>query len=198
MNQDQKANLDKLWNAVELDQWNVCREIIGILLPQINPIDVAQMIAKQARRFLSDLSQFNSQDENLVQAIDLFNDIPSLEVLNQQGKQVHALLEKYWKWPGVSNFRNAMKGISKPQQYFEHDGEYKDTVVSIISGILMAIATNAYWGGNDEFSRTFFGSDNRAALMMLVKANKDPKNVEIRKSLWTELADEIQSAIYRE
>src|SRR5689334_5434241 len=111
MNREQQENLEKLRNAAEQDEWNVCREIIGILLPQLNPIHVTQMIAKQAGRFLSDLSEFNSQDENLVQAIDLFNDIPSLEVLDQQGWKVHPLLEKYWKWPGVSNFRNAMKGI---------------------------------------------------------------------------------------
>jgi hypothetical protein len=191
MNEDQKTNLEKLRKAAEQDQWNVCREMIGILLPQVNSVDVAQMIAKQAQRFLSDLSQSNPQDEALVKAVELFNGITSLETLDRQGKQVHALLENYWKWPGVSNFRNSLKGISKPQQYFEHDGEYKDTVVSIVSGILMAIATNAYWGGNSEFSETFFGSDNRAALMMLVKANNDPKNVEIRKSLWTEVADEI-------
>ncbi len=132
----------------------------------------------------------------MVKAVELFNDIPSLEMLDQQGKQVHTLLEKYWRWPGVSNFRNSFKGISKPQQYFEHDGEYKDTVVDIVSGNLMAIAINAYWGGNEEFSKTFFGADNRAALMMLVKADKDPKNVEIRKSLWTDLADDIEVALH--
>lgn len=196
MNREQQENLEKLRNAAEQDEWNVCREMIGILLPQLNPIDVAQLIAKQTRQFLSDLSQFNSQDADLIQAMDLFNDIPLLKVLDQQGQKVHPLLEKYWKWPGVSNFRNSLKGISRPQQYFEHDGEYKDTVVSIISGILMAIATNAYWGGNDEFSKTFFGSDNRAALMMLVKADKDPQNVEIRKLVWTELADDIEVLLY--
>ncbi len=51
MNNEQLESLKKLRNAAEQDQWGECREMIGILLPQLNPIEVMGIIAKQARRF---------------------------------------------------------------------------------------------------------------------------------------------------
>jgi hypothetical protein len=195
MNKQQQENLENLRNSVEQDDWMLCKVILAKLLSDLKQTDAVKIIVKRAHRFLSDLSRAFPEDENIARSIDMLINITSLEMLDQQGKLIDPLLEKYWKWPGVSNFRNAFKGISKPRQYFEHSGEYIDTVGSMLSHILIATEANNYYGGNSEFSETFFGSDNRKALMMLVKHHSDPKHIAIRVSVWTELANDLDLAL---
>ena len=195
MNEQQHETLETLRNAAKQDQWNLCREILAKLLPDVRQTDSIKIVVRRANRFLSDLSQFHPEDANIIKSIEALNDIKSLEALNQQGQLIDPVLEKYWDWPGVSNFRNAFKGISKPQQYFEHSGKYIDTIVSLLSGILMATTTNGYWGGNPEFSKTFFGSDVRKSVVMLAKHNSDPKQIALRTSLWVEVANDLEMAL---
>ena len=198
MNNPQQEVLQSLRNAVEQDDWKVFRENVAKLLPTLEQTEAVKIITGQAQRFLDDMAHFHPADETLSKTVEAFNNITSLEALDHQGKLTDILLQNYWNWPGVSNFRNSLKGISKPEQYYEHSGEYKDTILSLISGILMAAETNTYWGGNTEFSETFFGADTQKSLLMLVKGHNDPRNVAIRKSSWTEIADEIEAVLHLE
>src|SRR5690606_10017989 len=131
-------------------------------------------------------------DEKLRRALEALNGVTSLEALNRQGQLINPLLDKYWNWPGVSNFRNAFKGISKPEQYFDHSDNPIEIMVSVISSVLMAIEMNSYWGSNPAFSATFFGKDVRKAVLMLRNHHSDPKQIELRVSVWSELADELE------
>lgn len=142
INKQQQENLENLRNAVEQDDWMLCKEILAKLLADLKQTDAVKIIVKRAHRFLSDLFRALPEDVHIARSIETLTNITSLEMLDQQGKLIDPLLDKYWKWPGVSNFRNALKGISKPKQYFEHSGEYIDTVVSILSHILIATETS--------------------------------------------------------
>ncbi len=195
MNEQQQDTLDNLRKAAEKDQWNLCREALAILIPDLEQADTIRIIANHARRFLSDLSRSHPEDENIGRAIDALDDATGLEALDRQGRLIDPILDNYWDWPGVSSFRNAFKGISKPQQYFEHSGEYADTVVSLFSHMISAIEMNLYWGGDPEFSKIAFGSDSRAAVFMLARHYSDPRQIALRVSLWTELAGELEMAL---
>ncbi|SRR5260221_6252975 len=195
MNKRQQDILGNLRKAAEQDQWNLCRENIKKLLPDLNQIEVLTIVVKQVRQFLSEFSRIHTQDETIRNTPEAFKNISSLEALSEQERLIDPLLEKYWDLPGVSNFRNVFKGITKPQQYFEHPGEFVDTVVSVLSGIFVAIEMNNYWTGNPEYSKLFFGPDVRKAVFMLAGRHSEPRNVEMRKSLWTELARDIEIAL---
>jgi hypothetical protein len=195
MNEQQKETLHALRIAIEQDQRQLCREILAQLLTDLKKTDSIKIIVKQAQQFLSDLFQAHPQDDSLGKAVEGFNNITSLEALDQQGRLVDPLLDKYWNLPGVSNFRNAFKGLSKPQQYFNHSGEYIDTLVSILSSILLAIVMNKYWSSDPEFSKTFFGPDVKKAIFMLAEHHSNPKQIALRASLWLEIVDEIDNAL---
>jgi hypothetical protein len=151
MNDQQQEILENLRNATQQDQWTLCRENLAKLLPDLEQTDSIKIIVKQAQRFLGDLARTHAEDENIGRAIEALNGVTSLEALDRQGQLIDLILDSYWNWPGVSNFRNAFKGISKPKQYFDHSGEYVDILVSIISNILIATETNRYWGDSPEF-----------------------------------------------
>jgi hypothetical protein len=195
MNEQQQETLENLRNAIKQNQWNMCCKVLAKLLPDLKQTDSIKIIVRQAHRFLSDLFRAHPEDENVRRALEALNNITSLAALNQQGQLIDPLLDKYWDWPGVGNFRNAFKGISKPQQYFDHPGEYTDTLVSLISRILTAIETSNYWGGNPEFSKTFFGPEVRAATFMLARHYSDPQRIVLRASLWTEIVNELEMAL---
>lgn len=195
MNQQQQETLKALRSAAEQDRWDLYREMLAKLLANLKQTASIGIIAKQAQRFLSDLSRAHPEDERIGRAIESLNDITTLDTLDHQGWFIDSLLNDYWDWPGVSNYRNSFKGISKPEQYFEHSGEYIDSLVSILSGIVIAIETNSYWGGNPEYSQTFFGSDVRKAVFMLARHHSDPNQVAFRVSLWIEIANELEIAL---
>jgi hypothetical protein len=196
MNEQQKETIEALRNAAEQGQWNPYREILAKLLPHLKPTDAVKIIVKHALRFLSDLSRFHPEDEDIGRAIEALNTSTSLEELGQQGQLIDSLLDKYSNWPGVNNFRRAFKGISQPQRHFNHSGEYVDTIVSILINILIASESNSYWGDNpEEFSKTFFGPDVHKAISMLVRHHSDPKQVAIRVSLMVELVNDLDKAL---
>jgi hypothetical protein len=195
MNEQQRETLRNLRYAAEQDQWNVCADNIRILLLDVKQIDAIYIIVRQAQRFLSDLSLYHPDDAELDASPETLSGITSLEMLDQQRRLLDTLLKKYPQWPGVSNFRNALKGISRPEQYFDHSGAYIDTVVSLILDILMARGVNLGWGHNPEFSRIFFGPDKRKAIFMLAARHSEPKQIELRKSLWTEIAEALGAAL---
>src|SRR5258708_3878585 len=173
MNKNQQEILDNLLIAIKQDQWNLYWENLVKLLPNINRIDTLNIVLKQICMFLVDFSHTHPEDEEIHKSIEAFNDITSLEALGKQGQLTDTLLEKYWDWPGVSNFRNAFKGIVKPEQYFDHSGEFVDTVVSILSSLFVAIEANNYWAGNPEYPKMFFGTDIRRAVFMLAEHHSD-------------------------
>ncbi len=195
MNEQQQEILEALRNAAKQDQWNQYRESLAKLLPDLKENDSIKIIVRWAQRFLSDFFRFHPEDENIGRAIEALNNITSLEGLNQQGQLIDSLLDKYWNWPGVSNFRSVFKGISKPNQYFGHSGEYIDTIISLLSNILLAIETNNYWGDNPEFSKTFFGPDVHKAIFMLVRHHSDPKQIALRQSLRIEMINDLDAAL---
>jgi len=196
MNEQQQETLEGLRNAAKQDQVKQFLEILPKLLSDLKQTDSIKIVVKHALQFLSDLSRFHPEDENIARAIEGFNNITSLEALNQQGQLIDPLLDKYWDWPGVSNYRKAFKGISKPQQSFNHSGEYIDTIVSILTNILLATESTNYWGDNpEEFSKTFFGPDVHKAIFMLVKHHSHPKQIAIRTSLWVELVNDLDRAL---
>ncbi|MBI1258557.1 MAG: hypothetical protein GC204_13900 [Chloroflexi bacterium] len=195
MNEQQKETLQALRTAAQKDQWKLRHESLVKLLSDLKQSDSLRMVARQAQRFLSDFSRSHPEDDAIVKAIEALGHMTSLEEIDRQGKIIDPLLDKYWDWPGVSNFRNAFKGISKPQQYFEHSGEYIDTIVSMLSGLSIAIEANNYWGGNPEFSKTFFGPDVRKAVLMVAKHHSDPEQVAFRISLWSEIANDLEMAL---
>jgi hypothetical protein len=195
MNGQQQEILQDLRNAAKQDEWNLCRDALKKLLPDLNASDSLKIITRLARRFLADVFKSYPEDEKLGTSIETLNNITSLNRLNQQGILIDSILKKYWDSPGVSNFRNAFKGISKPEQYFEHSGDDVDVLVSLISRIVTAIVINNYWYENPEFSATFFGSDTRKAVFMVAYHDSDPKQIALRESLWTSVADELEIAL---
>jgi hypothetical protein len=196
MNDQQREILQTLRNAAKQDQWNLCDESVAQLLSDLTGIDAITIIVRQAHRFLGDLFQMHPDDESLRRVLEALNDITSLEALNLHGQLINPLLDTYWNWPGVSNFRNALKGISKPEQYFDHSDNPIETMVSVLSRILTAIVMNNYWGSNPAFSATFFGKDVRKAVLMLGNHHSDPKQIELRASVWSEIADELEKALH--
>lgn len=195
MNDQQREILQTLRNAAKQDQWNLCGDSLAHLLTDLTETDAIALVVRQAHRFLSDLFQMHPDDENLRRAIEALNNIASLEALNRQGQIINPLLDRYGYWPGVSNFRNGLKGISKPEQYFDHSDNPIEIMVSVISKILTAIEMNSYWGNDPAFSPTFFGKDVRKAVLMLGNHHSDPKQVELRVAVWSELADEFEKAL---
>ncbi len=196
MDEQVREALQALRAAAQADQWNACRERLTQLLPNVQPTDAIQIVAQRAQRFLTDFAQFKPQDEDIPRAADLLNTVTTLEALDQVGKVLDPILHRYWNWPGVSNFRNAFKGISRPQQYFEHAGAFGDSIVSMIARITMAIILNEYWGESSEYyTKTFYGEDSRATMFMLSKGNYDPKQIALRAALWTQLADDLEKLL---
>ncbi len=196
MNSTQQQALENLRAAAAQDQWMLCRENIIRLFPELNQSDVIKIVVNQAHRFLSDLSHIHPNDKDLVQLVEALRSATSLEMLDQQGRLIDPILQRYWDWPGVSNFRNGFKGISKPQQYFDHSGEFIDTAVSLVLTLLTAIGLNSNWGANpDDFSKTFFGPDIREAVFMLAHNRSAPQQVEFRESLWIAIANDIEMAL---
>jgi hypothetical protein len=196
MNTTQQEALGDLRDAAAQDQGMLCRDNIRKLLPDLNQSDVVKILAKQAHRFLSDLSHVHPDDEGLAQSAEAFRSVISLEMLDQQGRLIDPMLQRYWDWPGVSNFRNGLKGISKPQQYFDHSGEFIDTAVSLLLTLLVAIDLNSYWSANpDYFSKTFFGPNVREAVFMLAKNYAAPQRVELRKSLRIAIANDLEMTL---
>lgn len=195
MNDQQREILQTLRSAARQDQWNLCCDSLAQLLPDLTETDAITVIVRQAHRFLSDLFKTRPDDINLRKSIDALNGITSLEALNRQGQLINPLLDKYWNWPGVSNFRNGFKGISKPEQYFDHSDNPIEIMVSVISSVLTAIEMNDYWSNDPSFSATFFGKDVRKAVLMLGNHHSDPKMVDLRVLVWSELADELEKAL---
>ena len=198
MNAQQCESVQALRAAAQADQWNACLERLRELLPSVPPADAVQIVVRWAQRFLTDFAQFKPHDENLPRATELLNTVITLEMLDQAGKVLDPILDRDWNWPGVSNFRNAFKGISRPQQYFEHAGEFGDSIVSMIASITMAIILNDFWGVQAEYySKTFYGKDSRARIFMQGRANSDPKQVALRAALWIQLADDLENLLLR-
>ncbi|MBK8031474.1 MAG: hypothetical protein IPK17_18680 [Chloroflexi bacterium] len=193
MDEQARTALQGLRAAAQADQWNACLERLAELLPGVPAADAVQIVVRWAQRFLTDFAPFHPHDEDLPRASDL-----PLEALDQVGKVLDAIMHRYWDWPGVSNFRNAFKGISRPQQYFEHAGEFGDSIVSMVASITMATILNDYWGENSEYyTKTFYGEDHRAAIFMQGRADSDPKQVALRAALWTQLADDLEKLLLR-
>lgn len=198
MDEQARTALRSFRTAAQADQWNACLESLRELLPNVQPTDAIWIVAQRAQRFLTDFAPFHPHDEDLPRATELLNTVTTLEMLDQAGKVLDPIMHRYWNWPGVSNFRNAFKGISRPQQYFEHAGEFGDSIVSMIASITMATILNDYWGENSEYyTKTFYGEDSRARSFMLIKANSDAKQVTLRAALWTQLADDLEKLLLR-
>lgn len=195
MNKHQQQTLEDLRNAAKQDKWNLCREYMAKLLPDLTQADTVKVVIKQAHRFLSTLSSAHSEDADIVRAIQTLNNVASLHDLDEQGRFIDSILDKYWNSPGVSNFRNALKGISKPEQYFNHSGDFIETSVSLLSNILLATAISIYWVNNPEFSKTFFGQEVRNSIFLLAKHNSNPRQIELRASLWNELSSDLENAL---
>ncbi len=86
--------------------------------------------------------------------------------------------------------------VSSLPQFEDRPNEYMDTIVSVLAGIVMAIETQN-WGYIDlEQWKKFFAPDPQEGIFMLAKQWSDPKNVELRKMLWTEIANDIETALH--
>lgn len=196
MNEQQQETLRILRVAAEQDQWNLCRENVRKLLPDVKQNDGIRIIIRQVVRFLSDFLNAHPEQQEIKKSIDGLNHLQSLEAVSEQVKSIHTLMEKNWDDPGVSNFRNALKKLARLQQFDNRSDEYFETFIEILSGTLMAILAHNWGRENLELWHRWFYRKKPGDFFILAKYfQPHPKTIELSKSLWIEIADEIEMAL---
>lgn len=177
--------------AARNDRWDLCRENAGELLLDVDPIDATRIIIKQARRFLDDFSHTHPEDQNIDKSVQILSEVASsTTTFSEHAQRIQTLLLRYWAHPGVSNYRTGLKLASTLRQFDDRSPEYINAVVDTLSTIIVAINTHNWAYLNLSLWNKMLEADD-ATLLSIVWG--DPQSIELRKSLWTEIATDLGS-----
>lgn len=192
MNEDQQHVLVRLYTAARNDQWELCRENTRELLLNVDPIDATRIIVKQARRFLDDFSHTHPEDQDIDKTVQSLSEVTSPTTFSEQAQRIDTLLQRYWAHPGVSNYRKGLKLASTLHQFGDFTSEYINTVVDTLSTIIVAIDTHNWAHLNLSLWNRMLEADDATVLSI---AWSDPESIELRKSLWIEIAFDLGAAL---
>lgn len=198
MHMNQKEILDSLRAAAERDQWNLCRDTVTMLLRVLPPAAELEIVTKHIRRFLVDFARSHPQDEDIAHFIGTVYRKTDDKALRHDVEHIETMLDKYWDEPGVSNFRNALKRLSRLSESTSCQSEYIDAVVNILSGVIMAIDIHNWGKANHSLWQLFFKDNPTAGIMTLAKHWSDPERVQLRKSIWFDVANDIEMMLSAE
>lgn len=197
-NETYQEALTGLRVAVSVHQWNDCQKNVSQLLLVISQIDVAYIVTRQIKRFLNDVLNNYPTDEHIIDAISSLEAFTSLPTLLDSAKRIYSVLEIRSNEPGINNFRNALKRLMNSATMRDASDEYIETIVDVLSGILMGILDFEWGNYNRELWNKAFWHTSRNDMFIRVKYFwSDPKIIQLNKELWNEIADDIEVALAR-
>jgi hypothetical protein len=192
----QENHLKKLRNVESTRQWNECRENVRILLTHMTEIAIVRVLLRQIARFLTDAQKTYPHDEDIIAEISQLEDVTSLKLLFESATSINVILHKRSKEPGINNFRNALKRLQKVGSIESASADYYDTILDVLSGILMAILDHQWGENNPELWHKSFWQETREDAFIRVKHFwSNPKTFQLNKALWNAVADDIESGL---
>lgn len=196
MNDNYQERLASLRNAASTRQWNDCRENVKSLLTATPQVDIARLITRQIKRFLSNASNTYPDDTEVVNEISSLGEVTSFKMMLDRTKRIYLVLEKRSNQPGVNNFRNALKHLMNLDVIEGSPEKYFDDLTDALSGILMAILSHEWGKRNQDLWNKSFRQEARSDAFILAKHFwPDPGTVALNEKLWNEVADDIEAAL---
>lgn len=193
MTNNRETNLKQLRSVESTKKWNDCRENVRLLLQHMTEVGIVRMLLRQIERFLTDVHKSYPDDKDISAEISELGDVTSLKSLLASASSINAIFEKHSSEPGINNFRNALKRLMRLESIETLSVDYYDTMVDVLSGILMAILDHQ-WGRNnlDLWQRSFWQKTREDALIRVKHFWPSPETVELNRELWSTVADDIE------
>jgi hypothetical protein len=186
----------RLRDAASKRQWNECRESVRLLLPALPQSGIVHILTRQIKRFLSDMSHTDPNEPAISDEVSALENNKSLEKLLSTSNAIYSLLEIRCNEPGINNFRNALKCLTRAGTIDNSSDDYFDALVDVLSDILMAILDHAWGNQNYDLWRKSFWQESRDDAFIRVKHFwPDPKTIELNKELWNIVADDVEAAL---
>ena len=199
MNEQQKTTIQNLRKAALQHERDQCVVALKQLLPGIEQNDLVQIIQKWIKRFLSDLLLTYPQDSNIRKAVDAADGIRSFDSLSSLANVILVKLEGKTDpdFPGINNFRHELKVFSALQRQDScYYADFDNAIFTFFVEILTIILSHAWGKQNpDLWHRFFYHKFPRDLSIKALYFWSDPKTIELSKSLWKELADDIESIL---
>lgn len=199
MNDYQRESLKKLRDSAALDEWSLCRENTAKLLADLSEFDITQIIHKQLNEFLFAIRNSSSPAEDIQEAIEALNSVNSFDSLKQQAGIVYSLTRNRASQPGINNYRNALKLLSQPDAFGKSNKSTPEIALDVISGVLMAILDYSWGHRNTELWLRSFRHETKEDFFIRARHFiSDPQVIELSKSLWIEVANDLEVALSRD
>lgn len=196
MNDNYRVYLAELRIAASTRQWNECRKNVKSLLTAIPQVDIARILTKQIKHFLSNASNTYPDDTDIVDEISCLVEVNSFRMMLDCVKRIYSILEKRSNQPGINNFRNALKHLMTLDVIEGSPEKYLDDLIDVLSGILMAILSHEWGNQNQDLWNKSFEQRSRSDAFILAKHFwPDPRTVALNEKLWNEVADDIEAAV---
>jgi hypothetical protein len=192
---EQQEAIQNLRIAASQRQWNLCCETVGQLLPYLSRSDTLHILLNLSRNFLANLFHSLPQDEKISDLIRLLDNIPSYEAFSTQGQLIDVALESKYTYPGINNYRHALRKVAQLTQLNYLSEAYIETWIDILSGILMGTLAHAWGSQNPELWQEWFHRETRESAFILAKFSSNPETIALDESLWNQVADDIEVAI---
>jgi hypothetical protein len=193
---EQQSALQNLRNYSSREDWSLCVESIKQLVPHIVQGHLVKIILKRAIKYLSVTLQSHQRNGNLIQAIGKLENIQSFDELGSKAALAFEFIKNEWSDPGIGNCKHALADLSTIPYLTYGSHRYFDVIVTVILNILKSLSSADYCCHNPELWRAWSQPVSKDNTFILDPVHAlDPANTEFTKSLWVELADDIDAAL---
>jgi hypothetical protein len=189
---EQQKNLKTLRENISNAQWNLCLENMRQLLQYISRNDTLKIVLDMVKRFLIEILNNNLNNETIVYIAQNLN-FTTIDDIQEQMEKINQLFKNKYSEPGVNNFRTAIKQLLELSEFNYPSDDYINTVVNIISGLLLAI-TLFDWGSRkpDLWQKWFLQKSEDDVFILARYYVNDTKVIELNRIIWMQLANDIE------
>jgi len=191
MNKEHKEKIQHMRKASADQNWESYQQALQSLVCVVNPDILLSLLIKYSRRFIMEFLQIRPELR------DEYNQFTALEIGKVSERDMDDLyeqLESEKGKPGINSFRYAISNVSKLFNLEYCSAAYSKTFLTAVSNLFIAIP-GQNWGTEnpDLWYRWLRGTKTEDLLILARYYSIDPQKIEICKSLWNQLTDDIET-----